>query len=158
MNHSTIVAISTAPGIGGIAVIRVSGSEAILLCDQVFQPKNKSIRFADQIANTVVFGSVVDKTEETIDDVLVSIFRAPYSFTCEDVVEISCHGSVFIQQQILHLLIEKGCRLAMPGEFTQRAFLNGKMDLTQAEAIADLIQAGSEAALQLANRQLEGNF
>lgn len=158
MNHSTITAISTAPGIGGIAIIRVSGNEAISLCDQVFQPKNKAIRFVDQVANTVVFGSVVDDAGETIDDVLVSLFRAPHSFTGEDVVEISCHGSAFIQQQILHLLIEKGCRLAMPGEFTQRAFLNSKMDLAQAEAVADLIASGSAASHRMAMNQMRGGF
>jgi tRNA modification GTPase len=158
MNHSTIAAISTAPGVGGIAVIRISGSEAISLCQQLFQPKSKSIRFEEQAANTVIFGSVVDDNGETIDDVLVSLFRAPHSFTGEDVVEISCHGSVFIQQQILHLLIEKGCRLAMPGEFTQRAFLNGKMDLAQAEAVADLIASGSAASHRMAMNQMRGGF
>lgn len=158
MNHSTIAAISTAPGVGGIAVIRISGSEAISLCQQLFQPKSKSIRFEEQAANMVIFGSVVDDNGETIDDVLVSLFRAPHSFTGEDVVEISCHGSVFIQQQILHLLIEKGCRLAMPGEFTQRAFLNGKMDLAQAEAVADLIASGSAASHRMAMNQMRGGF
>lgn len=158
MNHSTIAAISTAPGVGGIAVIRISGSKAISLCQQLFQPKSKSIRFEEQAANTVIFGSVVDDNGETIDDVLVSLFRAPHSFTGEDVVEISCHGSVFIQQQILHLLIEKGCRLAMPGEFTQRAFLNGKMDLAQAEAVADLIASGSAASHRMAMNQMRGGF
>ena len=158
MSNSTITAISTAPGIGGIAVIRISGSEAISLCDQIFLPKNKSIRLVDQAANTIVFGSVVDNAGETIDDVLVSLFRTPHSFTGEDVVEISCHGSVFIQQQILHLLIEKGCRLAMPGEFTQRAFLNGKMDLAQAEAVADLIASGSAASHRMAMNQMRGGF
>jgi tRNA modification GTPase len=158
MSNSTITAISTAPGIGGIAVIRISGSEAISLCDQIFLSKNKSIRLVDQAANTIVFGSVVDNAGETIDDVLVSLFRTPHSFTGEDVVEISCHGSVFIQQQILHLLIEKGCRLAMPGEFTQRAFLNGKMDLAQAEAVADLIASGSAASHRMAMNQMRGGF
>jgi tRNA modification GTPase len=158
MNHSTIAAISTAPGVGGIAVIRISGNEAIPLCQQLFQPKSKSMRFEEQAANTVIFGSVVDDNGETIDDVLVSLFRAPHSFTGEDVVEISCHGSVFIQQQILHLLIEKGCRLAMPGEFTQRAFLNGKMDLAQAEAVADLIASGSAASHRMAMNQMRGGF
>ncbi len=158
MNHSTIAAISTAPGVGGIAVIRISGSEAISLCQQLFQPRSKSIRFEEQAANTVIFGSVVDDNGETIDDVLVSLFRAPHSFTGVDVVEISCHGSVFIQQQILHLLIEKGCRLAMPGEFTQRAFLNGKMDLAQAEAVADLIASGSAASHRMAMNQMRGGF
>lgn len=158
MNHSTIAAISTAPGVGGIAVIRISGNEAIPLCQQLFQPRSKSIRLEEQAANTVIFGSVVNDNGETIDDVLVSLFRAPHSFTGEDVVEISCHGSVFIQQQILHLLIEKGCRLAMPGEFTQRAFLNGKMDLAQAEAVADLIASGSAASHRMAMNQMRGGF
>jgi len=158
MNNSTIAAISTAPGVGGIAVIRVSGTEAIQLCNRVYQPKNKSMQFVDQVANTVSFGSIIDETGETIDDVLVTIFRAPHSFTGQDVVEISCHGSAYIQQQILHLLITNGCRLATPGEFTQRAFLNGKMDLAQAEAVADLIASGSAAAHRMAMNQMRGGF
>lgn len=158
MNNSTIVAISTAPGVGGIAVIRVSGTEAIQFCNKLFQPKNKATQFVDQAANTVSFGTIIDESGETVDDVLVTVFRAPHSFTGEDVIEISCHGSIYIQQQILHLLIETGCRLATPGEFTQRAFLNGKMDLAQAEAVADLIASGSAAAHRMAMNQMRGGF
>jgi len=155
---STITAISTAPGIGGIAVIRVSGSEAISVASRIFKPKKSSFSVLNQEANTISFGSVVDSNNETIDDVLVSVFRAPHSFTGEDVVEISCHGSVFIQQQILKLLIENGCTLARAGEFTQRAFLNGKMDLSQAEAVADLIASTSAASHRMAMTQMRGGF
>ncbi|MDD4197893.1 MAG: tRNA uridine-5-carboxymethylaminomethyl(34) synthesis GTPase MnmE [Paludibacter sp.] len=158
LNNSTIAAISTAPGMGGIAVIRVSGNKAIQYCNAVFQPKNKTLQLVDLTPNTVLFGCIVDGAGETIDEVLVTVFRAPHSFTGEDVVEISCHGSVFIQQEILYLLIEKGCRLAAPGEFTQRAFLNGKMDLAQAEAVADLIASGSAAAHRMAMNQIRGGF
>lgn len=151
-----IVAVSTAPGVGGIAVIRISGEGAIVFCDQFFQSvSGKSL--SEQRANTVHFGSIVDG-ENILDEVLVSIFCAPHSFTGEDVVEISCHGSKFIQQSILQLLISKGASLAKPGEFTQRAFLNGKMDLSQAEAVADLIASNSAAAHRMALSQMRGGF
>jgi len=155
---TTITAISTAPGVGGIAVIRVSGKDAISNSNHIFRPKKKSFSLLEQAANTISFGSIVNAKEETIDEVLVAIFRAPQSFTGEDVVEISCHGSVFVQQQILHLLLENGCVLAQPGEFTQRAFLNGKMDLSQAEAVADLIASTSAASHRMAMNQMRGGF
>ncbi len=157
MNSTTIAAISTAPGIGGIAVIRVSGKNAFVYCDAILSPKNKSISTLNQEAYTVSFGSIVNKNE-TVDDVLVSVFKAPNSFTGENVVEISCHGSIFVQQQILQLLIQQGCVLAQPGEFTQRAFLNGKMDLSQAEAVADLIASTSAASHRMAMNQMRGGF
>lgn len=155
---TTITAISTAPGIGGIAVIRVSGSNAIQYCNKVFVPKNKSFSFLEQKAYTVSFGSIVNENDEIIDEVLVSVFRNPHSFTGEDVVEISCHGSIFVQQQLLQVLINQGCLLAQPGEFTQRAFLNGKMDLSQAEAVADLIASTSAASHRMALNQMRGGF
>lgn len=155
---TTITAISTAPGVGGIAVIRVSGTEAIQHCSAIFRPRRKSVQLAEQAANTIVYGSITDSANEVIDDVLLSVFRAPHSFTGEDVIEIACHGSVYIQQRILQLLVEQGCVLAQPGEFTQRAFLNGKMDLSQAEAVADLIASGSAASHRMALNQMRGGF
>ncbi|MFW9596885.1 MAG: tRNA uridine-5-carboxymethylaminomethyl(34) synthesis GTPase MnmE, partial [Paludibacter sp.] len=146
---NTIAAISTAPGVGGIAVIRVSGSDAFNVADAVFRSANKLNPVSSQSANTVVFGTI-EEAGELIDEVLVTVFRAPHSFTGENVVEIACHGSVYVQQKILMLLLSKGCRLAMPGEFTQRAFLNGKMDLSQAEAVADLIASSSAASHRMA--------
>ena len=154
-NH-IITAISTAPGIGGIAVIRVSGEGSITFCDQVFRSASGK-KLADQKANTLHFGSIING-KEILDEVLVSLFRAPHSFTGEEVVEISCHGSQYIQQNILQLLISKGASLAKPGEFTQRAFLNGKMDLSQAEAVADLIASNSAAAHRMAISQMRGGF
>jgi tRNA modification GTPase len=158
MKSTTITAISTAPGIGGIAVIRVSGPDAMKHCHAVFVPKKKFFTMLQQEANTASFGSIVNRQNEEIDEVIVTVFRAPHSFTGEDVVEISCHGSLYVQQKILQLLIEQGCELAKPGEFTQRAFLNGKMDLSQAEAVADLIASNSEASHRMALNQMRGGF
>jgi len=158
MKSTTITAISTAPGIGGIAVVRVSGPDAIKYSNAIFMAKKQSFSLMQQEAYTVSFGSVVDKQKEIIDDVLVTVFRSPHSFTGEDVVEISCHGSLFVQQKILQLLIEQGCALAQPGEFTQRAFLNGKMDLSQAEAVADLIASTSASSHRMAMTQMRGGF
>lgn len=155
---TTIAAISTAPGIGGIAVIRVSGTDAIKNCDTIFVPKTKKNSLTTQKPFSIRIGRIVTQSGEIVDEVLVSVFKAPHSFTGEDVVEISCHGSVFIQQQILQLLLETGCKLAQPGEFTQRAFLNGKMDLSQAEAVADLIASTSAASHRMALNQMRGGF
>jgi tRNA modification GTPase len=152
-----ICAVSTAPGVGGIAVIRVSGENAFAVCDKIFKPFTAGISVDMMAANTVRFGQILD-ADEVIDEVLLTVFKAPHSFTGENVVEISCHGSQFIQQEILKLLLKNGCRLAHPGEFTQRAFLNGKMDLSQAEAVADLIASQSRAAHRLALQQMRGGF
>lgn len=157
MNH-TICAISTPAGIGGIAVIRVSGPQAFAIVDALFHGR-KSL--ADAAGYTILFGEMrpapaTNSEQEPIDQVLCSVFRAPHSFTGEDTVEIACHGSLYIQQAILQALLAAGCRMAAPGEFTQRAFLNGKMDLTQAEAVADLIAAQSEAEKNLALNHLKG--
>ncbi|MDR2126920.1 MAG: tRNA uridine-5-carboxymethylaminomethyl(34) synthesis GTPase MnmE [Prevotellaceae bacterium] len=158
MSQSTICAISTAAGIGGIAVIRVSGNNAIANVNKIFRACDKNKNLGDIQSNTIIFGRIKNCKNEIIDDALVSVFRAPHSYTGEDTVEISCHGSVYIQQQILKLLIENGCVLAQAGEFTQRAFLNGKMDLSQAEAVADLISSESRAAHMVAMNQMRGKF
>jgi tRNA modification GTPase len=157
IDSSTICAISTPAGTGGIAVVRLSGPEAIVIADKIFQSPAKGKRLSDQAANTLHFGSVV-KGREILDEVVAGIFREPHSYTGEDVVEISCHGSLYVQQQILELLIDSGAELAQPGEFTQRAFLNGKMDLSQAEAVADLIASGNSAAHRVALNQMRGGF
>lgn len=148
-----ICAISTAFGVGGIAVIRVSGEGSIAIVDTLFHGRTS---LCDATANTVHFGRVT-RNQEILDEVLCSVFRAPHSFTGEDTVEIACHGSLYIQQELLRWLIDAGCRAAEPGEFTRRAFLNGKMDLAQAEAVADLIAAQSKAEKDLALSQLRGS-
>ena len=156
MQNDTICAISTPAGSGGIAVIRVSGEKAFEICDKIFISQ-KVKKLTEQKANTVVFGQIFSN-EKYIDEVLAAVFHAPYSYTGENTVEISAHGSIFIQQKILQLLVEAGCRLAQAGEFTQRAFLNGKMDLAQAEAVADLIASTSAAAHRLALNQMRGGI
>ena len=156
INNDIICAISTAQGNGAIAVIRLSGNESLALCDKIFKsPSNK--RLIDQMANTLHFGTLTDG-DKIIDEVVVSIFKNPYSYTGEDIVEISCHGSVYVQQQILQLLTKNGARLAKPGEFTLRAFINGKMDLSQAEAVADVIASSSASSHQVAIQQMRGGF
>ncbi len=157
LDQLTICAIATSPGMGAIATIRLSGEKALEIADLVFQSPRSGKKLAHQQPNTLHFGSITDGNE-LIDEVVVSIFRAPHSFTGEDVVEITCHGSVYIQQRILQLLITKGARMALPGEFTQRAFLNGKMDLSQAEAVADLIASTNRAAQKVAINQMRGGF
>ncbi|MDX9882595.1 MAG: tRNA uridine-5-carboxymethylaminomethyl(34) synthesis GTPase MnmE [Prolixibacteraceae bacterium] len=157
IDQSTICAIATSPGMGAIATIRLSGGKAIEIADSVFCSPKEGKKLAGQKANTLHFGSIADDGE-TIDEVVVALFRAPHSFTGEEVVEISCHGSVYIQQRILQLLISKGARMARPGEFTQRAFLNGKMDLSQAEAVADLIFSANASAHKVALKQMRGGF
>ncbi|MEC7263515.1 MAG: tRNA uridine-5-carboxymethylaminomethyl(34) synthesis GTPase MnmE [Bacteroidota bacterium] len=152
----TIVALATASGTGAIAVIRVSGPNAILLVDGIFQ-SIKGKKLTTQKSHTIHLGHIVDDTK-ILDEVLVSLFKGPHSYTGENVVEISCHGSPYIQQQIIQLLLRKGCRAASAGEFTLRAFLNGKMDLSQAEAVADLIASDSEAAHDIAMQQMRGGF
>ena len=157
MTHNdTIIALATASGAGAIAVLRVSGTEALSISNILFKSiHNKQL--IDQPTHTVHLGHIIDG-ERVLDEVLVSIFKNPQSYTGEDVVEISCHGSSYIQQEILQLFIRKGCRAANAGEFTLRAFLNGKMDLSQAEAVADLIASDSAAAHQIALQQMRGGF
>lgn len=160
ITNNTICAISTPYGSGGIAVIRVSGESAIPIVDTLFRGR-KSLMEA--LAYTVHYGEIRRKSEEAkdeeiLDQVLVSVFRTPHSFTGEDIVEIACHGSLYIQQTLLQWLVDAGCQLAKAGEFTQRAFLNGKMDLTEAEAVADLIAAQTKAEKDLALCQLRGGI
>lgn len=157
LDQLTICAIATSPGMGAIATIRLSGEKTIKIADSVFQSPKSDKKLVDQKPNTLHFGSISDGNE-LIDEVVVAIFHAPHSFTGEDVIEITCHGSIYIQQRILQLLVAKGARLALPGEFTQRAFLNGKMDLSQAEAVADLIASTNRAAQKVAINQMRGGF
>ncbi|HKL71813.1 MAG TPA: tRNA uridine-5-carboxymethylaminomethyl(34) synthesis GTPase MnmE, partial [Marinilabiliaceae bacterium] len=157
ITSETICAISTAPGMGAIAVIRVAGEKAFSICEKIFRPARKGKKLHEELGNTIHFGTIHDG-EKDLDEVLISIFKGPHSFTGEDVVEIACHGAPYIQQQLLQLLVKNGAQLAKPGEFTQRAFLNGKMDLSQAEAVADLIASESEAARRIALQQMRGGF
>ncbi len=154
---STICAVSSGQHQAAIAVIRISGSDALSICDKIFVSAKQKDTVSGMSANTIKFGRLI-KNNEVLDEVLLSVFKAPFSFTGEDVVEISCHGSLYIQQQIIRLLLEHGCEPAEPGEFTRRAFVNGKMDLSQAEAIADVIAAQSAAAHRLAMNQMRGGF
>jgi tRNA modification GTPase len=149
----TIVALATAPGIGAIAVIRISGSKAFSIIDSLFPSK----KIAEQPTHTALVGMLKDR-DRLIDEVVLTLFKGPKSFTGEDTIEISCHGSTFIQQQIIEACVSKGARLARAGEFTQRAFLNGKMDLTQAEAVADIIAANTAASQKAALHNIRGGF
>lgn len=156
MNQDTICAIATAQG-GAIGCIRVSGPEAIEITSCIFTPAATNRELGDSKPYTLTFGRIYDGSE-VIDEVLVSLFRAPHSYTGENSTEITCHGSAYILQKVLQLLIKNGCRMAAPGEYTQRAFLNGKMDLSQAEAVADLIASSSAATHRLAISQMRGGF
>ncbi len=156
MNQDTICAIATAQG-GAIGCIRVSGPEAIEITSCIFTPAATNRELGDSKPYTLTFGRIYDGSE-VIDEVLISLFRAPHSYTGENSTEITCHGSAYILQKVLQLLIKNGCRMAAPGEYTQRAFLNGKMDLSQAEAVADLIASSSAATHRLAMSQMRGGF
>lgn len=156
ISQETIVALASPSGAGAIAVIRISGKDAISIAEQVFQSvSGKAISL--QKTHTIHLGHIADEGK-VYDQVLLSIFKNPHSYTGEDVIEISCHGSTFIQQQIIQLLLRKGCKMAQAGEFTLRAFLNGKLDLSQAEAVADLIASDNEASHQIAMQQMRGGF
>ncbi|WP_036877059.1 tRNA uridine-5-carboxymethylaminomethyl(34) synthesis GTPase MnmE [Xylanibacter oryzae] len=152
MNNDNICALATPTG-GAIGIVRVSGPEAISITNSIF---SKDISLAKP--NTVHYGEIIDKEGSTIDDVLVSVYRAPHSYTGEDSAEISCHGSAYILNKVVHTLIDAGCRQAEPGEYTKRAYLNGKMDLSQAEAVADLVSATNRASHKMALSQLKGHF
>jgi len=153
----TICALSTPAGSGAIALIRLSGSQAVDFTSTIFKPKRTANLLEEVESHKATFGGI-EHNGNLIDEVLVTVFRNPHSYTGEDVVEISCHGSVFIQQKILELLLSAGARLAEPGEFTMRAFMNGRFDLSQAEAVADLIASNSEASHRLAISQMRGGF
>lgn len=154
--HDTIVALATPSGAGAIAVIRISGQDAITIASTIFQSVTKK-DITKQKTHTLHLGHIVDGTK-VLDQVLLSIFKGTNSYTGENTIEISCHGSIYIQQQIIQLLLRKSCRMAQAGEFTLRSFLNGKMDLSQAEAVADLISSDNEAAHQIAMQQMRGGF
>ena len=156
ISNDTIVALATPSGAGAIAVIRLSGEQAIAIASTLFESKSGKI-LAQQKSHTLHLGVIKDGPR-TLDEVLLSIFKSPNSYTGENTIEISCHGSLFIQQQIIQLALRHGCRMADPGEFTLRAFLNGKIDLSQAEAVADLISSTNEASHQLAIQQMRGGF
>ena len=156
LDSPTICALSTPAGSGALAIVRVSGPEAITLCDRFFQPRS-GVPLAERRSHTATFGRLV-RDGELLDEAVATVFRAPHSFTGEDTVELSCHGSTFIQQRLLEWLIDGGARAAAPGEFTRRAFLNGRMDLSQAEAVADLIASTSAGMHRVAMNQMRGGF
>ena len=152
----TIVAPATVPGTGAITIIRVSGPQALPISGKIVKCKSRSIESSD--ANSIIYGTAYDEAGSIVDEVLVSVFKAPHSYTGEDSVEISCHASSYVASEILRLLCDSGARMASPGEFTRRAFINGKMDLAQAEAVADVISSSSSASLKVAMNQLKGGF
>ena len=156
VSQDTIVALATPSGAGAIAIIRVSGKDALTIAASVFESVSGK-DLLKQKTHTIHLGHIIDGTK-VYDQVLLSIFKGPNSYTGENVVEISCHGSTYIQQQIIQLLLRKGCKMAEPGEFTLRAFINGKLDLSQAEAVADLIASENEASHQIAMQQMRGGF
>jgi tRNA modification GTPase len=151
--NDTIVALATPPGVGALGIIRLSGEKAVPIVDELFASKN----LEKQKTHTIHFG-LLKNNAEVLDEVVVSLFKAPQSYTGENVVEITCHGSPFIHQQVIEACIQKGARLAKPGEFTQRAFINGKLDLTQAEAVADLISSSTSASHKTAMTNIRGGF
>ena len=155
MEKNTIVAIATSPGIGGIGIIRISGEEAFLVVSKIFCPKDAFFNVLDPTPNVIKYGYIFDG-EEKIDEVLVSFFKAPHSYTTENTVEINCHGGVLVMRRILEIAIKNGARIAEPGEFTKRAFLNGRIDLAQAEAIIDIITSKTDKERSMSLTQLEG--
>ena len=156
INPETIIALATPPGIGAISIIRISGKNAVSISEKLFFSRKKK-KISDLISHTVHLGKIKDG-KNVIDEVLLTIFKTPHSYTGEDTIEISCHGSSYIQQEIIDLYVQNGARVANPGEFTLRAFLNGKMDLNQAEAVADLISSENEGAHRLAIQQMKKGF
>ena len=157
LSSSTICAVATAPGVGGIAIIRVSGADAFRFVSPLFRQRGEAIDLSKAKPRYALYGELVD-ADELIDELILTPFVAPHSFTGEDTVELACHGSIYIRQRILEALIKQGCRMAEPGEFTRRAYLNGRMDLSRAEAVADIIAAESKAQHQMAMKQLRGGY
>ncbi|MFA6949121.1 MAG: tRNA uridine-5-carboxymethylaminomethyl(34) synthesis GTPase MnmE [Lentimicrobiaceae bacterium] len=156
-SNDTICAISTAPGMGAIAVLRLSGMKAVEIVSNLFKPIHEQDYLPDTPSQTAHFGRIYDG-DDLVDEVVVTTFRQPHSYTGQDIVEVSCHGSTYIQQKLIELMIKNGARMAQPGEFTFRAFMNNKLDLSQAEAVADLIASNSEASHQMALKQMRGGF
>ena len=155
MEQDTIAAISTAVSNSGIGIIRISGKDAVAVADRVYRSKGGKKRLADQPTHTIHYGYIVDQGE-TVDEVLVMLMRGPKSFTAEDIVEVNCHGGVYAMKRVLDVVLKNGARPAEPGEFTKRAFLNGRIDLSQAESVMDVIQAKNEYALKSSLQQLKG--
>ena len=156
--EDTIAAVSTPVGSGGIGIVRISGKDAVPLADRLFQSP-RQIKLSEKKTHTVSYGKIINTdTKAIVDEVLVTVMRAPNTYTTEDVVEINCHGGYFVTNEVLALVLKNGARLAEPGEFTKRAFLNGRIDLTQAEAVMDLIQAKTELSRQAASGQLSGKL
>jgi tRNA modification GTPase len=157
LEFDTIAAISTPPGEGAISIVRLSGDHAVAIADSVYHSGKKSL--LDVPSHTIHYGHIIDPEEqEVVDEVMVSVMRAPKTFTREDIVEINCHGGIVVVNQLLQLILRSGARLAEPGEFTKRAFLNGRVDLSQAEAVMDLIRAKTDRAMSVAINQLDGNL
>jgi tRNA modification GTPase len=156
VNKETIIALATPNGLGAISVIRISGNNSIKIAEKLFK-SNKNKLLSNQKSHTVHLGHIMKENHE-LDEVLITLFKGPYSYTGEDTIEISCHGSTYIQKEIINLFIDNGIRIANPGEFTLRAFLNGKMDLNQAEAVADLIASENEGSHKLAMQQMKSGF
>ncbi|MDG1038639.1 MAG: tRNA uridine-5-carboxymethylaminomethyl(34) synthesis GTPase MnmE, partial [Polaribacter sp.] len=157
IKNDTIIALATPAGVGAISVIRLSGKNSIDIVDSFFKSVKKGKSIKNQKTHTIHLGHIV-QNDIVLDEVLVSVFKNPNSYTGENIVEISCHGSSFIQQEIIQLFLQNGCRMADNGEFTMRAFLNGKMDLSQAEAVADVIASNSAASHQMAIQQMRGGI
>ncbi len=157
LQDDTICAIATAMSDAGIGIIRVSGKEALQICDRIYVSAKKERTLLKHEPNTIKYGFIVDG-ERIIDEVMISFMKAPHSYTCEDVIEINSHGGMFVMNEVLTLLVKEGCRLAEPGEFTKRAFLNGRIDLTRAEAVMDVIQAQNKFALESSRSQLQGSI
>jgi len=156
INQDTIIALATPNGLGAISVLRISGKDAISITEKVFKSKNNKL-LSEQKSHTVHLGHILKNSHE-LDEVLITLFKGPHSYTGENTIEISCHGSIYIQKEIINLFIDNGIRVANPGEFTLRAFLNGKMDLNQAEAVADLIASENEGSHKLAMQQMKSGF
>ena len=156
-NDDTICAIATAMTDAGIGIIRVSGNDAVSICDKLYISGKKERDLTRHEPNTIKYGYIVDG-DRIVDEVMISFMKAPHSYTCEDVIEINSHGGMLVMNEILSLLLKNGCRLAEPGEFTKRAFLNGRIDLTKAEAVMDIIEAQSSFALESSRAQLSGNI
>ena len=154
-DNDTIAAISTPVGEGGISIIRISGDDAIPVAKKIYRGKD----LAKVHTNTINYGHIIDPdNNEEVDEVMVSVMRAPHTYTCEDVVEINCHGGLLATNRILQLVLSYGARMAEPGEFTKRAFLNGRLDLSQSEAVMDLIRAKTDKSMKVALNQLDGNL
>ena len=156
-NDDTITAIGTKPGEAAIGIVKVSGNKSIAIVDRIFRSKSRKKLSAIETYN-MIYGHIVDKNSDIIDEVIVSVMKSPHSYTREDVVEINCHGGLVATEKVLELCVENGARIAEPGEFTKRAFLNGRIDLSQAEAVIDLVRSKTEQSLKIAAKNLQGNI